>query len=79
MWFGAIAELTCWVSSSLSRAQAGRTVEVGRAQLAQVGLESVHHPRHHGLDLLHEGLIRNLEDHLHLQILATVGARDWRD
>src|SRR5215469_5792074 len=53
----------------LEAEQAGRTGEVGGAQLAQIGLEDVGDARHGRLDLLDLLLFLELEDDLHLQIL----------
>jgi hypothetical protein len=52
----------------------GGAVEVGRPQLAQVGLEGVHHPRHQRLNLLHQLLVRQLQHDLHLEVLRAVAA-----
>src|SRR5215472_9559403 len=43
----------------LEAVEARRAVEVGRPQLAQIGLEGVHDARHHGLDLLHQQRVGN--------------------
>src|SRR5689334_18498548 len=56
----------------LETIEAGRTVKIGRTQLAQIGLKCIHHARHQGLDLRDQHRIGQFEDDLHLEILSAI-------
>src|SRR5690349_14473137 len=52
--------------------EAGRSLEVGGAELAHIGLKGVEHARHHRLDVGADLLLADLERDLHLQILRPI-------
>src|SRR5215510_229609 len=54
----------------LQAVETGGTVEVARPQLAQIGLECVHHSRHRGLDLRLQHGVGQFEHDLDLEILG---------
>src|SRR5262245_10806799 len=56
----------------LEAVEAGGAVEVGGPQLAQIGLERVHHPRHRRLDLRLRRRVGKLEHDLDLEILGAL-------
>src|SRR5690242_1284863 len=59
----------------LEAVETRRAVEIGRPQLAQIGLKSVHDAGHHRLDLLHQRRIGQFEHQLDLEILSVIAAR----
>src|SRR6202034_2051876 len=58
----------------LEPVEAGRTVEICRAQFAQIGLGCIEYPRHHRLDARLELVVRQLQRDLDLEILRALGA-----